>query len=100
MGMPPKSEIDEMRKKLEKVEPTRGLPPNPTKTEILKYELCKLFVVYLNRENINQKELSEKLGIEPARLNEIVKYRIDLFTVDRLLGYAELLDPDINVTVA
>jgi hypothetical protein len=40
------------------------------------------------------------LGIEPARLNEIVKYRIDLFTVDRLLGYVELLDPDIKVTVA
>jgi predicted XRE-type DNA-binding protein len=54
----------------------------------------------LNREKISQKELAEKLGIEPARLNEIVKYRIDLFTVDRLLDYVELLDPDITVTVA
>lgn len=38
MGMPPESEIDEMRSKLEKVEPTRGLPPNSTKTDILTYE--------------------------------------------------------------
>lgn len=100
MGMPPKKVLDEMRKKLEKAEPSRLLPPNASKADRLKYELCKQFVVHLNREKISQKELAEKLGIEPARLNEIVKYRIDLFTVDRLLGYVELLDPDINVTVA
>lgn len=100
MGMPPKKVLDEMRKKLEKAEPSHGLPPNASKTDRLKYELCKQFVVHLNREKINQKELAEKLGIEPARLNEIVKYRIDLFTVDRLLDYVELLDPDIKVTVA
>ena len=49
---------------------------------------------------MTQKELAEELGIEPARLNEIVKYRIDLFTIDRLLGYAELLKPNLKVTVA
>jgi predicted XRE-type DNA-binding protein len=100
MGMPSKKVLDEMRKKLEKVEPSRLLPPNASRADRLKYELCKQFVVHLNREKISQKELAEKLGIEPARLNEIVKYRIDLFTVDRLLGYVELLDPDIKVTVA
>jgi len=100
MGMPPKKVLDEMRKKLEKAEPSHGLPPNASKTERLKYELCRQFVVYLNREMISQKELAERLGIEPARLNEIVKYRIDLFTVDRLLDYVELLDPNIKVTVA
>jgi predicted XRE-type DNA-binding protein len=62
--------------------------------------LCKQFVVHLNRNKISQKDLADKLGIEPARLNEIVKYRIDLFTVDRLLGYLELLNPEIKVTVA
>ena len=100
MGMPPKKELDRMRKKLEKVEPTRGLPPNASKADRLKYELCKQFVEYLNRSQVTQKELAESLGIEPARLNEIVKYRIDLFTVDRLLGYLELLNPKINITVA
>ena len=100
MGLPPKSELDTMRKRLEKIEPTRGLPANASKADLLKYELCKQFVMHLNREEMSQKELAEKLGIEPARLNEIVKYRIDLFTVDRLLGYLELLNPKIKVTVA
>jgi predicted XRE-type DNA-binding protein len=100
MGMPPKKILNEMRKKLENVEPTRVLAPDASKTDRLKYDLCKQFVVHLNREKISQKDLAEKLGIEPARLNEIVKYRIDLFTVDRLLGYLELLNPEIKVTVA
>lgn len=100
MGMPPKNELDKMRKRLEKIEPTRGLPTNASKADRLKYELCKQFVMHLNREQMSQKELAKKLGIEPARLNEIVKYRIDLFTVDRLLGYLELLNPEVKVTVA
>jgi predicted XRE-type DNA-binding protein len=100
MGMPPKAELNKIRKKLEKIEPTRGLPSNASKTDRFKYELCKQFVLFLNREQMSQKQLADKLGIDPARLNEIVKYRIDLFTVDRLLGYLELLNPELKVTVA
>ena len=100
MGMPPKHELDEVRKKLEATEPSRTLPPDASKADRLKYDLCKQFVMRLSREKISQKQLANRLGIEPARLNEIVKYRIDLFTVDRLLGYLELLDPEISVTVA
>jgi len=100
MGIPPKKELNKMRKKLDKIESTQGLPANASKADRLKYELCKQFVVHLNCEQVSQKELAEKLGIEPARLNEIVKYRIDMFTVDRLLGYLELLNPEIKVTVA
>lgn len=38
--------------------------------------------------------------MDTARLNEIVKYRIDLFTIDKLLEFAEILDPDTRVEVA
>jgi predicted XRE-type DNA-binding protein len=100
MTLPSSKELSRVRKKLAKVEPTRGLPPNASKTDQLKFELCKQFVVYLRVHEITQKALAEQLGMEPARLNEIVKYRIDLFAVDRLLDYLEKLKPDITVTVA
>lgn len=99
MGMPDKKELDRVRKKLLKVEPTRVLPKNAPKSDRLKYELCKQFVKYLLKNKITQKDLARDLEIEPARLNEIVKYRIDLFTVDRLLDYAERLKPNLKVTV-
>ena len=49
---------------------------------------------------MSQAELARQLNMDPARLNEIVKYRIDLFTIDKLLEFAEVLDPDTKIEVA
>ena len=99
MGFPDEKELTRARKKLSKAEPTRSLPKDASKSEKLKYELCRQFVKYILKNEVTQKELAKEIGIEPARLNEIVKYRIDLFTVDRLLGYVERLKPNLKITV-
>ena len=100
MGLPSKKELERVRKKMTRVEPSRALSPTASSADKLKYELCKQFVVYLRKHEMTQKELAEQLDIEPARLNEIVKYRIELFAVDRLLDYLERLKPNLKVTVA
>lgn len=100
MGFPNNKELEKVRKKLEKVEPVRLLAAGASKADKLKFELCKQFVTYLQEGGVSQSALAKELGIEPARLNEIVKYRIDLFTVDRLLDYVEMLNPKLKVTVA
>ena len=99
MGFPDEKELSRVRKKLSKIEPTRSLPKNASKSEKLKYELCRQFVKHLLKNEMTQKELAQEIDIEPARMNEIVKYKIDLFTVDRLLGYAERLKPNLKITV-
>lgn len=99
MGFPDEKELSRVRKKLSKVEPTRSLPKDASKSDKLKYELCRQFVKYLMKHEMTQKDLAEEIDIQPARLNEIVKYRIDLFTVDRLLDYAERLRPNLTITV-
>ena len=70
-----------------------------SKSDKLKYELCRQFIKYLLKHKMTQKELAEEIDIQPARMNEIVKYRIDLFTVDRLLNYAERLKLNLKITV-
>lgn len=100
MGFPSEKELKEIRKKLDKAEPSRTLPKDATKAETLKYKLCEKFVIYLLDNGMSQAELARRLGMDPARLNEIVKYRIDLFTVDKLLDFVEQLDPNIEVDVA
>ena len=100
MGFPSRKELDRVRKKLEKLNPVRLLPSDASKADKLKFELCKQFVTHLQEEGISQLALAKELDIEPARLNEILKYRLDLFTVDRLLDYAERLNPKLRVTVA
>ncbi len=99
MGFPDKKELERVRRKLEKIEPVRLLPTSASKADKLKFELCRQFVVFLREHRMSQLALAKQLGIEPARLNEIVKYRIDLFTVDRLLDYAERLNPKLKLTV-
>lgn len=99
MGFPPPDEVKRILKKLENAEPTYSLPENPTKAEVLKYELCRRFVIYLRKHKITQKALAEQLDMDPARMSEVVRYRIDLFTTDKLLDYSERLDPNVEVIV-
>jgi len=99
MGFPDKNELDKMRKLLEKGEPVRMLPKNASSVDKLKFSLCKEFVVYLRVHNVSQAELAKLLEIDQARVSEIVKYKIELFTVDRLLSLVEKLNPNVNVTI-
>ncbi len=100
MGFPSERELTVIRKKLEKAEPSRLLPKNASKADLVKYKLCEKFVIYLTKKNLTQVQLAKKLKVDPSRINEIVKYRIDLYTVDKLMALAEKLDLDFEVRVA
>jgi len=100
MGFPSERELTVIRKKLEKAEPSRLLPKNASKADHVKYKLCEKFVIYLTKKNMTQVQLAKKLKVDPSRINEIVKYRIDLYTVDKLMTLAEKLDLDFEVRVA
>ena len=71
MTFPSEKELEKIREKLDKADPSYLLPENATKAEKLKYELCKKFVVYIRKNKVTQVELSKRLNIDPARLNEI-----------------------------
>lgn len=100
MGFPSEKELSVIREKLSKVEPSRLLPKNASKADQLKYRLCEKFVVYLMDHKMSQVNLAKKLKIDPSRINEIVKYRIDLYTVDKLMDLAEKLKLEFEVDVA
>ena len=100
MGFPREKELKSIRTKLEKAEPSRTLPKNASKADRLKYELCEKFVSYLLKHKMSQAQLARKLKVDPARINEIVKYRVDLYTVDKLLDLAERLHLDLDLRVA
>lgn len=57
-------------------------------------------MIYLTEKRISQAQLVRKLKVDPSRINEIVKYRIDLYTVDKLMDLAERLDLDFDIKVA
>jgi predicted XRE-type DNA-binding protein len=100
MGFRSQKELKSIRAKLAKVEPARMLPKNASQADRIKYKICKKFVIYLMENEMSQVQLAKKMKIDPSRINEIVKYRIDLYTVDKLLDLAEKLHLDLHVEVA
>lgn len=100
MGFPSEKKLKSVRAKLGKSEPSRTLPKTASTADRLKYELCEKFVSYLLKHKMSQAQLARKLKVDPARINEIVKYRIDLYTVDKLLDLAERIDLDLDLRFA
>jgi predicted XRE-type DNA-binding protein len=90
---------NKLRVKLDIVDASLLLPENASKVDILKYALCEKFVIYILENNISQSNLAKKLDMDTARLNEIVKYKIHLFTIDKLVEFTERLDPNLKITV-
>lgn len=89
MGFPSKNELKRIRKLLEKVEPSRLLPENASKADKVKYLLCQKFVRFIMDENITPLQLARKIKIHPGSMNKIVKYRIDFFSIDKLMELAD-----------
>ncbi len=100
MGFPTAKKLKAIRSKLAKAEPSRLLPKDASKADQLKYKLCERFVIYLSKHKMSQVQLAKKLKVDPSRINEIIKYRIDLYTVDKLMDLAERLELDFEVEVA
>lgn len=100
MRLPNEAKLTRIRKNLEKIEPSYLLPEGATKVEKLKYALCERFVIYIRVKKISQVELAKKLNMDTARLNEIVKYKINLFTLDKLIEFTNRLDPKLEIKIA
>jgi predicted XRE-type DNA-binding protein len=101
MSFPSRKEIDRVLKKLENAEPSFVIDrKNASAVDKVKYDLCKEFVKYVLENKISQIELAEKLGFDKARVNKIVKYRIEYFTIDKLLALLSIIKPNKELKVS
>lgn len=97
MGFPSEEELERARKKLSKVEGTLMLSENPTPLERLRWEICQRFVIYKMENNITQKELAERVGVDEAKISKILRHRIDEFTTDRLVNLFSKIDSNFSL---
>ena len=99
MKFPSDKEIKRVLALLEDDPGSKLLPKNATKGDILKYELCKKFVIYKNKNKLMQKDLAKKLGTDSALVSKILNYHIEEFTVDRLLALLLKIYPKTTIRV-
>ena len=90
-----KQESDATCKKIkEKGWINKGLTPHATPIEKAKYEVCQNILRYKRENNLNEKELTQKIKIKPSKLDYLLFCHIEHFTLDELVLYAsELFSP-------
>lgn len=76
-----------------------ALPADATEADRAKYELCQLIAKYQREHGLLQKEVAEKIGVDESRISDILRGKIESFTLDRLVGYAEKLHPGLRVRI-
>jgi predicted XRE-type DNA-binding protein len=99
---PDERTLRRVRHKLSEVKYQGGnlaLPANATEVERAKYQLCQIIARHRRQHGLLQKEIAEKLGVDESRISDILRGRIESFTLDRLIGYAEKLHPGLRVEI-
>ncbi len=97
---PNEEELRAIRKKMENVKGSRRLSPDATALDRAKYDVCEQILIYMKRKKMSQRDLAKVLHAPETRVSEIVHYRIEKFTLDRLISYLQLIKPMLTLRVA
>jgi len=99
MGFPSKQEIKKVLKELENAKGSLALDPDATPLEKFRYDICQMFLTYKLEHKLNQKQLSELIGVDEPKISKILRYRISEFSTDRLIELYQKLDPHIKLKI-
>lgn len=100
MRFPNKEQVEEVLNKITDDDFSDALSSDASHVDKTKHELCKKFVSYLRDGKMSQAELARKIGVDRSRINWIVKYKIDNFTIDKLYELWSTIDPDFELKVS
>ena len=76
-----------------------ALSENATPLEKSKYELCKKMIVYKREKKLTTEKIAQKISLSLAENEDILHYRTDYFTLDRLMSYTGKLFPTNEVKI-
>src|SRR3954451_20098195 len=79
-----------------------SLSENPTALEKTKYDICQKILAYQQKHKLTDKEIAQRINLTSGETEDILFCRIDYFTLDRLITYAnELFEPlEMKITKA
>lgn len=75
------------------------LPEAASEVDRAKYQLCQLIARYQREHNLLQKDIARQIGVDESRISDILRGKIEGFTLDRLISYAKRLHPGLRVQV-
>lgn len=100
MRYPKKEKINEVLAGIKDEDFSEVLAGDASNVDRTKYELCRKFVVYLRVHEMSQSELARRLEVDRSRINWIVKYKIENFTIDKLYELWAKIEPNFELKVS
>lgn len=92
--------LKRIRTKLSKGDAPRLLPPDASPLDKAKFDVCEQLIVFKRKKQISSRELAALLEVPETRVSEIMHYRIEKFTLDRLVEYLQRVKPRMSLRVA
>lgn len=101
-SFPPEEEMEKVIKRMTQPGYRRinqGLLPNATTEEKIKYELCQNISRYARENNLTEKELGEKLGIDQVKTEYILFAHINKLILGELIAYVDNLHIPLEIKI-
>lgn len=76
-----------------------ALPAKASETDRAKYQICQLIARYQREHGLLQKEIATRMGVDESRISDILRGKIEGFSLDRLIGYAEKLHLGLKLQI-
>jgi len=98
---PSENELEGIRDYLssDAIEGSTVFGPDAPLVDRIKQDLCSKIVQYHLSHEVTQKVLAEKLGVDEPEMSRILHYKIERYSIDRLVGYLEILYPKVRIQV-
>jgi predicted XRE-type DNA-binding protein len=77
-----------------------GFPPHEASVMLLRAQLAEALRTWMEREGITQAQAAKRLGIAQPRMSEIVRGKVELMSLDYLVGLCAKAGLDIGLRLA
>lgn len=77
-----------------------GFPPHEAEVMLLRAKLAEALRTWMERENLTQAKAAKRLGITQPLVSEITRGKVELLSLDYLVGLCAKAGIEVGVRVA
>ncbi len=77
-----------------------GFPPHEAEVMLLRAKLAEALRAWMEREELTQAQTAKRLGIAQPRVSEIARGKVELLSLDYLVGLCAKAGLSVGVRVA
>ena len=77
-----------------------GLPPHEASVMLLRAQLAEALRVWMERQKLTQAQAAKRLGIAQPRVSEIARGKVELMSLDYLVGLCAKAKVSVDLRLA